>query len=61
MITAGKIDDAIEELKCIAKHNGKKLSEETLKNLDTFKSINDKDEIIIVSTPYTRLKIKWFC
>lgn len=49
MITAGKIDKALEELKCIAKHNGKKLSDETLKNLETFKSANDK-EIEIVST-----------
>lgn len=48
MITAGKIDEAIEELKCIARHNGKKLSDESLKILETYKSANDK-EIEIVS------------
>ncbi|XP_050525311.1 organic cation transporter-like protein isoform X2 [Daktulosphaira vitifoliae] len=34
LITAGKIDKAIEELKCIAKFNGKNLSDETLKKLE---------------------------
>jgi len=50
MITAGKINEAIEELKYIAKYNGKKLSEETLKKLETFKSSNEK-EIEIVNLP----------
>lgn len=49
MITAGKIEEAIEELKCIAKHNGKKLSDESLKMLETFKNASDKG-IEIVST-----------
>ncbi|XP_060866747.1 organic cation transporter protein-like [Metopolophium dirhodum] len=43
MITAGKINEAIEELKYIANYNGKKLSEETLKKLETFKSSNEKE------------------
>lgn len=48
MVTAGKIDEALEELKCIAKYNGKKLSEESMKKLEMFKSISDK-EIALVS------------
>lgn len=49
MITAGKIDEATEELKCIAKHNGKKLSDESLKMLETFKNANEKAGIEIVN------------
>lgn len=49
MITAGKIDEATEELKCIAKHNGKKLSDESLKMLETFKNANEKPGIEIVN------------
>lgn len=48
MVTAGKIDEALEELKCIAKYNGKKLSDESMKKLEMFKSISDK-EIALVS------------
>jgi len=49
MIAAGKINEAIEELKYIANYNGKKLSEETLKKLETFKSSNEKEiEIVIL-------------
>lgn len=47
MITAGKIDEASEELKCIAKHNGKKLSEESLKHLEAFKTVTDKEITIV--------------
>ncbi|XP_060852099.1 organic cation transporter protein-like [Rhopalosiphum padi] len=43
MITAGKINEAIEELKYIAKFNGKKLSEESLKKLEAFRSTNEKE------------------
>ncbi|KAL5242557.1 hypothetical protein ACI65C_009967 [Semiaphis heraclei] len=53
MITAGKINEAIEELKYIAKYNGKKLSEESLKKLETFKCSNEKEieiEEIAMST-----------
>lgn len=50
MITAGKTNEAIEELKYIAKYNGKKLSEESLKKLEMFKSTNEK-EIEIVNIP----------
>lgn len=50
MITAGKINEAIEELKYIAKYNGKKLSEESLKKLEMFKNTNEK-EIEIVNIP----------
>lgn len=42
LITAGKINEASEELKCIAKHNGKKLSDDSLKKLETLKNANDK-------------------
>lgn len=48
MITSGKIDEALEELKCIAKYNGKKLSEESLKKLETFKNANDKNIAIVI-------------
>jgi len=50
MITVGKINEAIEELKYIAKYNGKKLSEESLKKLEMFKCSNEK-EIEIVNLP----------
>jgi len=50
MIAAGKIDEAVEELKYIAKYNGKKLSEESLRKLETFKCSNEK-EIEIVNLP----------
>lgn len=43
MIAAGKIDDAIHELKNIARINRKKLSDETLKILEAYKSANDKE------------------
>jgi len=51
MITAGKINEAIEELKYIAKFNGKKLSEESLKKLEAFRSTNEKEiEIVNIYT-----------
>lgn len=49
MITAGKIDDALEELKCIAKHNGKKLSDESMEKLEMYKSIADKEIVSVDS------------
>jgi hypothetical protein len=51
MITAGKINEAIEELKYIAKFNGKKLSEESLKKLEAFRNTNEKEiEIVNIYT-----------
>ncbi|XP_025416341.1 organic cation transporter-like protein [Sipha flava] len=43
MIAAGKIDEAIHELKNIARINNKKLSDETLKMLEAYKNANDKE------------------
>ncbi|VVC35894.1 Sugar transporter, conserved site,Major facilitator superfamily domain,Major facilitator, sugar [Cinara cedri] len=50
LITAGKMDEAIEELKCIAKHNGRKLSDESLKMLDMYKNANEKEMAIDENT-----------
>ncbi|XP_050424536.1 organic cation transporter-like protein [Adelges cooleyi] len=46
LITAGKTNEAIKELKCIAKYNGKKLSEESLKKLEMLTLETDKELIL---------------
>lgn len=43
MFAAGKIDEAIHELKNIARVNKKKISDETLKMLEAFKNANDNE------------------